>query len=389
MTRVAARAATGLRMTQAPVTARLRILYVEPFHAGSHAAFTRTLTEGLDHDWHLRTLPGRHWKWRMRGSAVHLALCEPPVGPFDLVFASSYVPLAELQALLPAARDCPAVLYFHENQLAFPVREAFAGERDHHFGVTQMVSALAATRCVFNSAHNRDSFLAGARRLLARMPDAVPPSWVESVAARSEILGVPLDLPATVASAAAGPALEERARGPIILWNHRWEHDKGPGEFFAVLERLAAAGVPFRLAVCGRRFRQAPPEFDRARRALAGRFVHFGPIAGRADYWALLGRAHLAVSTARHEFFGISALEAAWAGAFTLVPDALAYPEHFPRRQRYRDMGELEDRLGRLCRRWSAGEIDLRGDYRHIVAPYAAPAMLPRYDQLLRAVSGG
>ena len=46
-----------------------RILYLEPFDGGSHAAFTRTLTGGLDYDWTVLTLPGRHWKWRMRGAA--------------------------------------------------------------------------------------------------------------------------------------------------------------------------------------------------------------------------------------------------------------------------------------------------------------------------------
>ena len=31
---------------------------------------------------------------------------------------------------------------------------------------------------------------------------------------------------------------------PIILWNHRWEYDKNPEEFFAALDRLERTGAP-------------------------------------------------------------------------------------------------------------------------------------------------
>ena len=51
----------------------MRVLYIEPFEAGSHAAFTRTLTSAPWAEWTTLTLPGRHWKWRMRGSAAYFA----------------------------------------------------------------------------------------------------------------------------------------------------------------------------------------------------------------------------------------------------------------------------------------------------------------------------
>ena len=73
---------------------RLRILYLEPYESGSHAAFTRALTLGVDADWTVVTLPGRHWKWRMRGSAAWATLARPDAlgAGYDLVFASAYLP---------------------------------------------------------------------------------------------------------------------------------------------------------------------------------------------------------------------------------------------------------------------------------------------------------
>ena len=88
---------------------------------------------------------------------------------YDLVWASSFLELTVLQSLIPSLASVPSVLYFHENQLAYPVRKEFAHERDTHFGFSQMVSALAATRCAFNSEYNLESFCSEAEALLRRI----------------------------------------------------------------------------------------------------------------------------------------------------------------------------------------------------------------------------
>ncbi len=371
---------------------RLRILYLEPYEAGSHAAFTRTLTTGLDADWTVLTLPGRHWKWRARGSAAWFALEHSAelAAAHDLLFASAYVPLAELLGLVPALARVPRILLFHENQLAFPVREEGSGERDLHFGFTQLVSALAATRCVFNSAWNRDSFLDAARDLLARMPDAVPRGWVERVAEHSVVLPLPLELPELPGcrgdDVPPGPG---RVAGPVILWNHRWEHDKAPETFFAALDRLLERDVPFRAAICGERFREVPAVFEQARARLGGRIVNFGWIASREEYLRLLSGAQLAVSTALHEFFGVALLEAVHCGARPLVPDRLAYRELVPAEYRYADDAALPGELERLCRAWTAGKLELRADRRAVTERFHAPAVLPRYLALFEDVLAG
>ncbi|HVI00821.1 MAG TPA: DUF3524 domain-containing protein [Enhygromyxa sp.] len=374
----------------------MRVLYIEPFCGGSHAAFGDLLTSASWATWRSITLPARHWKWRMRASAVWIARAHADAlaQPHDVVFASAYVPLAELVGLCPQLAAIPRVLYFHENQLAFPRRELPGrerdGARDLHFGFTQLVSALAATRCVFNSEHNRDSFLRAGAELLARMPDAIPPGWIETIAERSCVLGLPLALPDVGAEQLEDLRASERGDGPLIVWNHRWEHDKGPDALVRIVDALLARSVPFRLAVCGQPFRRRPPELIEAeprwRAALGERLIAFGRVESRAEYLALLGRAQICLSTAVHEFFGISVIEAGHCGARPLVPDALSYPELWPDELRYPDEQHAITKLEQLCRAWTTGALDLRGDRRQLTEPYTAAKMLPRYRELLESL---
>jgi glycosyltransferase involved in cell wall biosynthesis len=365
----------------------LRILYVEPFEAGSHAAFGAALRAGVEALWTTLTLPGRHWKWRMRGAALCFAERDRErIGRgHDLLLCSSFTPLADLCALAPELAPLPKAVVFHENQWTYPVRDE--RERDHHFGVTQLVTAAVADLCLFNSQHNRDGFLRGVRDFVARMPDARPTRTVAALGRRCEVVPLPVDfdeLPEPPPpEVPPGPA---RARGPLIVWNHRWEHDKAPELFFEVLGRLAARGLPFEVAVLGARYRDAPPAFAGAREQLGARIRQWGPVAERAAYVGWLGRAQLAVSTARHEFFGLSMLEACAAGACPLVPDGLAYPELFPADHRYRSIDELEARLAALCADWTAGRIDLRRPRPAITAPVAAARVGRAWDARLRAL---
>jgi len=362
----------------------MRILYIEPFHGGSHQAFGDALMSGIDADWTPLILPSRHWKWRMRGSAAWFALehRDALAGEYDLILASSYLPLTELVGLCPWLSHVPRALYFHENQLAYPVRDAWSGERDTHFGFTQLVSALSATRCVFNSSFNLESFLEAAQTLLNRLPDAVPKGWVGMVRARSEVLGVPLDLPKDPGG------LEDRggdrSRGPTILWNHRWEFDKNPAGFFEALGKLKERGVPFRLMVCGERFRKSPDVFAQAKDRLGAHIDHWGYAEDRAAYERLLSTADIAVSTAIHEFFGVAMLEACHFGARPLVPDRLAYRELFPEEFRYLSDEVLVDELERLCRGWIEGREVLRADRRTLTRVHLTSALLPRYEALFK-----
>ncbi|KZS19890.1 Uncharacterized protein APZ42_013682 [Daphnia magna] len=103
-----------------------RILFIEPFFAGSHKQLLDTLISGIDFEelgYELLTLPGKKWHWRARTSALYFAEVIPRKHVYEVLFASSVLNMAELIALRPDLMACRKVLYFHENQLIYPVRK--------------------------------------------------------------------------------------------------------------------------------------------------------------------------------------------------------------------------------------------------------------------------
>lgn len=301
----------------------MRVLALEPYYGGSHRRFIDGWIASSGHQWDLHTLPARKWKWRMRHSAVTFAeavdtaLAEGV--SWDAVFCSDMVNLGEFRALVPeAVCRLPAVVYFHENQLTYPVR--FAKERDYQFGMTNITSALAAREVWFNSAFHRDEFLTAIPKFLKAMPDHRPLAVADKIRRRSRVLHPPVD--------PIEQRTGERPPGPLrIVWAARWEFDKAPEVLFEALEKLLAEGVDFRVSVLGEQFEEVPEIFETARARLGERIEDWGLLPGRAAYEETLRRADVFVSTAIHEFFGLAAVEAIAAGARPLVPRGLAYPE--------------------------------------------------------------
>jgi glycosyltransferase involved in cell wall biosynthesis len=136
----------------------------------------------------------------------------------------------------------------------------------------------------------------------------------------------------------------ERKGPPVILWNHRWEHDKNPELFFKTLIELDRKGIDFRLIVLGESFKEHPPVFEKAQKKLARNILHFGYVDSRHQYAKMLTKGDLVVSTADHEFFGMSVIEAVRAGCRPLLPDRLSYPGLFPKEFLYADKN-FKDRL--------------------------------------------
>jgi glycosyltransferase involved in cell wall biosynthesis len=357
----------------------LRVLAIEPYYGGSHRAFLDGLVRHSRHEWRLLTMPARKWKWRMRGAALTFA--ERLDGDFDLLFASDFLDLATLVALRPERlRRVPKVAYFHENQLTYPVpREE---ERDYQFGFTNITTCLAADHVFFNSAFHRREFLDAVGDLLSRMPDEMPHAVPQTIADRSTVLPLGCELSALVME------VPPRSGPPLILWNHRWEYDKGPEDFFSVLFDLDAEGLPFRLAVAGETFRQAPVIFDVAKRRLAERIEHFGFLESRQDYARLLHRADIAVSTALHEFFGIAAIEAVYCGAYPLWPHRLTYPELLPESLRGTHLYSTHEELA-SCLRHALTHIDdvRETDLRDVAAQFDWPRRISDYDSALEDIA--
>lgn len=308
---------------------RPRILLLSGYDAASHQRWRDQLTGMFgDYHWHTLALPPRFFRWRIRGNPVTW-LNEPCLQEsWDLVMATSMVDLATLKGLHPNLARTPCVLYMHENQFAFPVSSKQRSSAEPQ--MVNLYSVMAADCVVFNSAWNRDSFLSGAWDFLDKMPDGVPDGLIAGLREKSRVIPVPIedrlfvDQPGAINWAC-----------PHLLWNHRWEYDKGPERLLKLLQALDQRSLPFRLSVVGERFRNHPKAFDQIHQQFADRIEHWGFLDSRQDYDQLLARADIVVSTALHDFQGLSMLEAMASGCVPLAPDRLAYREYVPQLCRY------------------------------------------------------
>ena len=326
-----------------------RILIVEPYYGGSHKNFLQGLRRAVEADYTLLTLPARKWKMRMQLSAPWFVkqLCRLSEKErfFDTVLCSTFVDVAVLRALLAAVPGCnPTALfctYFHENQFAYPSQILDKGM--HQFTSINFTTALASDRCAFNSQFNLDTFLGGIQRYLKKSVDMELEDCVARIREKSHIL-----YPGMNYSSVDRIECRKKVTGPpVIVWNHRWEHDKGPELFFEALYLLQEKGVAFRLVVLGQSFANVPECFAEARSRLVKEILHFGYIESKERYGQLLGLGDVVVSTARHEFFGIAVLEAIRAGCYPLLPAALSYPELYDKAFLY-SSGALANRLEKL-----------------------------------------
>jgi glycosyltransferase involved in cell wall biosynthesis len=340
-----------------------RYLFIEPYLNGSHHALVQAFMQGVPGEWTLLALPGRFFRWRMRGSAAFLTEAAGDIlrQPWDALLCSSMLNLAELRGLVPELGQVPALVYFHENQLAYPASgqaDASQRERDLFLAFSNLTSAQAAQTVVFNSAYHRDEVLSAAEELLDHLPDAVPVGLAQDLAEKARVLPVPLMVDET-------QGLERQPRqGPLrLVWNHRWSQDKDPNALFSALGDLIERGAYFQIAILGRKSGQPPLVFGQAGEMLGKRLIHLGPVEERREYWRWLLWADVCVSTALQEYQGLAVAEAAWAGCRPLVPDALVYPQLYPDEFRYAP-GQLVNQLVALA---AKPESARQGDYRSLV----------------------
>ncbi len=366
----------------------MRIWLLEPYFTGSHQAWAVGYARHSQHQVDLLTMAGRFWKWRMHGGALELAAqiqqrLEAGAAP-DLLLVSDMVNLPALLALArPALSATPIVYYAHENQLTYPLPADES--RDLSYALINLLSMAAASRICFNSQFHLDAWFDALPRLLKHFPDYNHLAVVGRLAARSQVLPLGLDLARF--DARRPPRLTRAA--PIILWNQRWEYDKNPAAFFAVIDRLMAERFEFQVALLGENFRQAPQEFSRGQARLGDRLLTYGFAADPADYAYWLWQADIVVSTAWHEFFGAAVVEAIYCGCWPLLPRRLVYPEIVPPAWHaaclYDDDADLLQRLRRLL---SQPELLLAPtDLRASVMRFDWRALAPVYDQLMAHVA--
>ncbi len=312
----------------------MNILALEPWYGGSHENFLDGLVEHSHHTFRTITMPGRFWRWRMEGGAVTLArkartVLDQGFTP-DLIFASDMVHVPAFLALTrPHLSDVPVVMYFHENQLTYPLPEGRTRERA--YPNINYLSALAADRLLFNSQFHFDEFVEALPLLLRDFPDFTNLHTVQDIRAKSTVLHLGMDLQAHDAyDDARMPRPTSGSKPYVVLWNQRWEYDKNPRAFFRVMNRLDDAGYTFQLILAGKHFHEQPKEFEEAFERYAERILHYGYAEDFEEYSRLLHRADLVVSTSLHEFFGVAIQEAIYCGCHPLLPNRLSYPELIP-----------------------------------------------------------
>lgn len=353
------------------------VFLIEPYFSGSHRAWAEGYQRHSRHDVSLLTLPGRFWKWRMFGGSMTLArqaaAMARRVGAPDVILASDMVDLPSFLGHAGPAIGAPrTVLYMHENQLTYPLSPT--ARDDLAYAYMNWSSMARADEVWFNSRFHLDAVFSALPGFLRHFPDQRHTGLLDTVRDKSTVVPVGVDI--------SWVAKTEKTEPPLIIWNQRWEYDKDPLRLFGALYRLQESGIDFRLALCGENFRNVPEEFEEAKSRLADQIVQYGH-ADRELYQRLLLDASVVASTARHEFFGVGAVEAMAAGAVPVLPKDLSYPELVPESVHADTLYESDEEFDRLlkkgltnaeCRRELAGQIASameRFSWQHLA---------PRYD---------
>ncbi|XP_059731316.1 tRNA-queuosine alpha-mannosyltransferase isoform X11 [Bos taurus] len=210
----------------------MSILILEAFYGGSHKQLVDLLQEELE-DSVLYTLPAKKWHWRARTSALYFSQNIPTSEHYRILFASSVLNLTELAALRPDLGKLKKILYFHENQLVYPVKKC--QERDFQYGYNQILSCLVADVVVFNSVFNMESFLTSIGKFMKLIPDHRPKDLESIIRPKCQVIYFPIRFP-------------DVSR----------EHDKDPESFFKVLMHLKDLGLNFHVSVLGETFTDVP-----------------------------------------------------------------------------------------------------------------------------------
>ena len=333
------------------------IIIVEPFYGGSHKQLVDLLFQELsvveNRRVYLLKLPATKWHWRLRCSALYFAEIAPKLSRNNqyIFFCSSMFDLSTFLSLRPdynssnnSKKIVQKILYFHENQLAYPTRQENAYKReirDFQFGYIQILSSLVADRVCFNSDFNRQSFLKNISAHFKKLPTnqkLIKGAIEKRILSKSEILYSPINV-------AKRSILIDNKNNKVannkplhIVWNHRWEHDKNPLSFFQVISRLMEEvdNISISISVVGESFGEIPDTFHMYKKIfdLDNNYYNgklnvknWGYVDSKEAYFSILNDADVVVSTALHEFYGVSVLEAVLHSCFPLVPNRLVYPE--------------------------------------------------------------
>jgi len=360
-----------------------KILLVEPFFSGSHRSWALQFQKNSSHNIEILSLPGKFWKWRMYGGAYTLAEAylkldyEP-----DIILATDMIDLSTFVALIRHKLNHTKVyLYFHENQLEYPWQEDGEDKkqnRDVHYGFMNYTSALVADKVLFNSHHNMNSFYGHMRRLLKAMPDCRHKT-VDGLYDKSEVLPIGIHLKHHDVKI----DLPYQGQAPLILWNHRWEFDKNPDDFFKALIELREEGLDFKLALLGEVYENAPESLIHAMDYFKDDILITGFMT-KETYSSWLQASDILPVTSYHDFFGISVMEAIYMDTYPLLPNRLTYPDLYDIKSHPEIFYETYEEF--VIKLRQAITTKNRKSYRHMCLAYDWDTIIKTYDACFEKV---
>lgn len=318
------------------MTSHFKIWIMDPFHAGSHAAWSKGMKQALQragHDVTLHTLPGRHWKWRMHGAAATWASKMRRASPPDVLITTDMCDVAQLRGLMPPDwASVKLITMFHENQLTFPWSPHDPDKnngRDGTYAYINLSSALVSDAIWFNSHHHMDEFMREANVWMKTMPKPHVPNLVKQLIPKARVMHLGLDL--------QNWEQHQRPRRnnltqdiPTVLWNHRWAWDKGTDAFVSFARDVIRQDISAQFVILGQSFNRMPRGWETLREELGKRCLHWGYVESREEYISWLWECDVVPIEPHQEYFGISVVEAMRCEVLPWVPQAHAYPETTP-----------------------------------------------------------
>jgi glycosyltransferase involved in cell wall biosynthesis len=331
----------------------MKVLLISPYDTDSHRYWRKQLENNLSEiNWTVVTLPGRNFAWRTRGSALNLLTKKEEFTgqAYDRILTTSMLDIACFKSVFPEFVDTPITTYFHENQFEYPISSKQQTSAELH--IWTVYNALLSEKKVFNSEYNKRTFLLGVADFLKKMPDLVPDTTLDDVERNCEVIPVPIP--------EIKNDIKKEGSKLRLLWNHRWEYDKAPEKFHKALTLLRTIKPDFELVLLGKG--EIPAEISND---FCENIVKAGFISSREEYIETIRHCDFVISTAIHEFQGISVLEAVSLGCCPILPNRVVYPDIFLKKYLYEshlndELKEAEALVQKICE-FTDGKLDIEG----------------------------